>query len=510
MSDQPPQQSTSSSNQPQEEGNPPPPLPPKRSRRKQKLETKPELPPSPVSVSSGSSSEEEEEPAAEPEIVKVLFTNPPTVVHADGSKERISEQQLKRPTSLDLSGNAPLKKKKMDPSKGQTEGSNTGPSVTSGAASATTAGSSGAGSVALLSVGRAVPFEAYTTAQNMLVTLTNKFKVQLPPEGLNMSPVDSEMMSKVCQSWLNQSHNTPQLTFTSYKSFVHIMGRMLWQLVANFAELRVEPEGWNPTGCVMWDHQSAVKEGEVKCLHGMMMIRKEQTVEMDVNSENAQRALKEQPQKARIAQNRWGRNVVQLRNEEAVVCLHDASNPNGVFSNLSCGMSYSDVTKAQVGFQQAAAFMRACYPQAKKGRDCLLLCMTCFCNHHPRSGPLSGRQVCKLTPFNIPNSEGIDPEEIRDPVMRASAKYPVVLVSQCCNPVYRNTKANPQRNCDFKISAPDLITSVQLARNMFLEVFEGERLPPLKFPEHKWSPRLQYRNVAFPAAVDDGCQDLFD
>ncbi|QHR77502.1 DBP [Squirrel monkey adenovirus] len=506
MSD--PQPGPSSGSSSSQDGRPPtpptPPLPSKR-RRKQTLVVKEELPPSPASSSGTEEASEGEEGG---EVVKVLFTNPPTLVRADGSKQRL-EEPLKRPTFLDLSDQAP-KKKKTDPGSGGKRGSNTGPSVTSGAASATTAGSSGAGSGALLSVGRGVPFEAYSTAQNMLVLLTNKFKVSLPPEGLNMAPVDFEMMSKACQAWLNSRRNTPAFTFTSHKTFVHMMGRMLWQLMVNFSGLQVEPDGWNPTGCVMWAHGSTLREEEVRCLHGLQMIKKEQTLEMDVNSEAGQRALKEQSGQSKIIQNRWGRNVVQLRNENAVVCLHDAATPNGVFSNLSCGMAYSDVYKAQVGFQQFGAYLRACYPGAERGLDCLLLPLTCFCNHDPHSGVVTGRQVCKLTPFSIPNCEGIDPAEVSDPVMRASAKYPVVLVSQCCNPVYRNAKASTQRNCDFKISLPDLLASVQLARNMFLDVFEGERLPPMKFPEHKWSPRLQYRNVTFPGRVDDGCKDLFD
>lgn len=491
-------------------------LPPKRrsqNRRKSQLEAKPvpEELLSPVSSATedgeeeaecrrpGAEEEEEEDDGHdEPEIVKVLLSKPPVVQHANGRREVL--RHLGGSSSSSSGSNVNGAAVPVSVLKRASPGS------PEEAERAKQARRTVAPAASLAAASAAAPFEAYTEARNVLFELAHRYKVMA--DDLAMQPPNFAVMAKICQAWLNAEHLSPQLIFSTQKSFTYLMGRFLWQYIVNHSGLPVKGD-WNGTGCAMWDHGCTAREGELMCLHGTPMIRKEQIIEMDVSSENGQRALKESPARAKVAQNRWGRQVVQLRNEDAMCCFHDAQSPTGTFSGKSCGLFYSEGPKAQTAFFQIMAFQRACYPAATRGANCLLLPLACYCNHDPHAAPLTGRQTCKVTPFSIPNCEDIDPDEVASEVLLASVRHPAVLVFQCCNPVYRNAKAAATRNCDFKISAPDVIGAMQLVRSLWVEVLE-KRLPPLRLPEFRWQSKYQYRNVAFPTGYGDGCRSLFD
>ncbi len=324
-----------------------------------------------------------------------------------------------------------------------------------------------------------------------------------------MLPEQTEALAAICKTWLNEEHRGLQLTFTSQKTFMTMMGRFLQAYLQAYAG--VTHKNWEPTGCALWEHRCTQTEGDLKCLHGTNMINKEQVIEMDVTSENGQRALKEQASKAKIVKNRWGRNVVQIANTDARCCLHDASCPANQFSSKSCGMFFSEGAKTQVAFRQIEAFMRALYPQAQSGRGHLLMPLRCDCNGKPGLPPFLGRQVCKMTPFALSNAEDLDSDMISDESLLASVNNPALLVFQCCNPVYRNSRAQGSGpNCDFKISAPDLLSALQLTRTLWSENFPEEPLPRMVVPEFKWASRFQYRNVSLPVAHGDARQNPFD
>lgn len=320
-------------------------------------------------------------------------------------------------------------------------------------------------------------------------------------------PDQGAVYKKICTTWLNEEKRGLQLTFSSQKTFQELMGRFLQGYMQAYAG--VQQNTWEPTGCCVWEHQCTEREGELRCLHGMEMVRKEHLIEMDVTSESGQRALKENPSKAKVVQNRWGRNVVQIKNDDARCCFNDVGCGNNSFSGKSCGLFYSEGTKAQMAFRQIEAFMLADYPHMRQGQKRFLMPVRCECLNKQDGLPRMGRQLCKITPFNLSNVENIDVNEVTDPGALASIKYPCLLVFQCANPVYRNARGNAGPNCDFKISAPDVMGALQLVRQLWGENFEGP-LPRLVIPEFKWHPRLQYRNIALPTNHGDSREEPFD
>ncbi len=320
-------------------------------------------------------------------------------------------------------------------------------------------------------------------------------------------PEQSGIYKKICATWIGEEKRGLQLTFSSQKTFQELMGRFLQGYMQAYAG--VQHKTWEPTGCCVWEHQCTEREGELRCLHGIEMVRKEHLVEMDVTSENGQRALKENPSKAKVVQNRWGRNVVQIKNDDARCCFHDVGCGSNSFSGKSCGLFFSEGSKAQMAFKQIEAFMLADYPHMRQGQKRVLMPVRCECLSKQDGVPRMGRQLCKMTPFTLSNVENIDTGEVTDPGALASIHYPCLLVFQCANPVYRNTRGNAGPNCDFKISAPDVMGALQLARQLWRENFEGP-LPRLVIPEFKWHPRLQYRNVSLPTNHGDFREEPFD
>ncbi|UZF96929.1 DNA binding protein [Bovine adenovirus 10] len=292
------------------------------------------------------------------------------------------------------------------------------------------------------------------------------------------------------------------LTFSTQKTVTTLMGRFIFSFVLRAGGMA--PSNWNPTGCVIWNHKCL---DNLKCFHGLTMVSKDQLVEMDVTSENAQRALKETPQKAKITTNRWGRSIVQLKNEDAACCFHDASCNAGTFSNKSCGLFYTEGQKALQAFKQIMEFQKACYPKMANAMSHLLLPIKCDCNWGTGYMPLLGRQMCKVTPFSMSAAANVEKHLIDDPKLLATVQHPSILVFQCCNPVYRHSKANPQKNCDFKISAPDVILALQLAKQMWSSLINCP--VPLVLEEFKWQTQYQYQNTILPVAYVDTDESLF-
>ncbi|AIT70984.1 single-stranded DNA-binding protein [Simian adenovirus DM-2014] len=359
----------------------------------------------------------------------------------------------------------------------------------------------------------AVPLvSAWEKGMEFMMVLMEKYKVDKELRStFKFLPDQAEVYRKICQAWMNEEYKHNTLTFTSHKSFISMMGRFLMAYIQLYAG--VESKLWEPTGCVAWEHQCTETEGELKCLHGLTMIVKEQLIEMDVTSENAQRALKETPAKAKVVQNRWGRSVVQVRNEDARCCMFDASCSPNTFSNKSCGLFYSEGGKAQTAFRQIEAFMQACYPHMVRGLKHLLMPIRCNCFTRPEMFR-GGRQTCKITPFAL-NVENVHVEDMvdygyHDRVLRANVSNPSVLVFQCGNVLHRNSKASNQVNCDFKISAPDVIGALQLVRQLWQDHLPDTVLPKLVIPEFKWHAKYQYCNLTLPVAHVDFEMSAFE
>lgn len=345
----------------------------------------------------------------------------------------------------------------------------------------------------------------FQEAMDCAVAILVPLKVDI--KNLTLLPDQStlECFTKAAQSWMSEKRVSPSLTYTTGKTFKNMVGRLLFSFVTKQAGLNCG--NWEPSGLALWRHNCSPEKG-LHCFHGTPMISKEHMIEMDLASENAQRALKETPQRTKVTANKWGRQVVQLLNNDAACCPHDVACAPGSFSNKSCGMFYSEGLKALTAFSQISAYQRACYPNMSNSEELIVIPVKCDCNWTNSPTPIQGRQICKISPFVLNGLSGVDKNQVEDERVLASLDNPAVLVFQCCNPVYRGSKnASSTKNCDFKISAPDLITAVQLAKKIWNDLVKTQ--PPLSFAEFKWSPQLQVQNTVLPIGLDDEDDSLF-
>ncbi|AMB43159.1 DBP [Bat mastadenovirus WIV12] len=311
-----------------------------------------------------------------------------------------------------------------------------------------------------------------------------------------------ECFKKGVQSYLNEKKQHLQLSYTTQKSMLSMIARFLFSFIIRSCEL--DTLNWDPTGCVIWEH--GCNEDDLKCLHGLAMLTKEQVMQLDISSENAQKALKDNQTNARVTTNKWGRNVVEIKNEDAACCPNDLNVPAGNHTTKSCGMFFTEGKKAREGFLQIMAFQKAAYPKMDNADKLLLMPIKCDCNWG-NNLPLLGRQTCKITPFAVSAVANMDRSLVDDPKLLATVNHPVLLVFQCCNPVYRNTRANPQKNCDFKISAPDVVCALQIAKQIWLNVFKSPA--PITIQNFKWMPQYQFQSTILPMGEEDNDETLF-
>lgn len=344
--------------------------------------------------------------------------------------------------------------------------------------------------------------QKWQKAMDIALSVISQSKVDTKDLTLLPDHGTMECLRKAAQAWLNEQKKFVPLTFSTQKSLQTVMARFLLDFILKSAE--VTPLEWNPNGCVVWDHHI---EDKLHCLHGLAMINKEQIVEMDISSEGGQRALKETPEKAKIVNNKWGRSVVQVKNSDAMCCYYDMKSPLNSYSAESCGHSYTDGVKALQAFNQISAFLKASYPQMPKAGQLLLMPVVCECNYGYQVSQLLGRQTCKVTPFTLSAIANVEPSPAMDPKVLATVNHPAILVFQCCNPIFRHTKANPQKNCDFKISATDVITALQLVKQMW--VSRTGMKAPVAIQEFKWQPHLRVQNTLLPTGQEDLDESLF-
>ncbi|AXI68661.1 DBP [Polar bear adenovirus 1] len=344
---------------------------------------------------------------------------------------------------------------------------------------------------------------AWQKAMDVAVEILVSLKVDIKNLTLLPDAGTLECFKKGVNAWMLENKIYVPLTYSTQATLVLQIARFFFSFVIRYAGLTCE---WNPSGCVIWDHKST--QGQtLKCLHGCAMLTRDHIVEMDMSSEAAQKALKETPDKAVIAVNKWGRSIVQLKSGDAKCCSNDAMVPTGTFSAKSCGMFFTDGKKMVTALEQIMALQKACYPKMGNSLTHLLMPVECECNWGNKNCMLLGRQLCKMTPFALTAASNMDVSKVSDPKLLATINHPVVLVFQCCNPVYRNSKASPQKNCDFKISAPDVMAALQVAKQMWFSIMKVPA--PVIVPEFKWSPRLQYQTTLLPIAHCDSDDRLF-
>ncbi|AXE75635.1 DBP [Egyptian fruit bat adenovirus] len=342
----------------------------------------------------------------------------------------------------------------------------------------------------------------WQAAMEKAVEFLHPLKVDLKPLTLLPDFGTLECFKKGVQQFLNEKKQHLQLSYTTQKTMLSMIARFFFSFIIKSCDLLTP--GWDPTGCVIWEH--GCSENELKCLHGLTMQTKEQVIQLDISTESAQKALKENQANAKLSTNRWGRECVEITNDDAACCPHDVNCPSGSHTSKSCGFFYTEAKKAKQGFAQIMAFQKAVYPNMNKVTKVLLMPIRCDCNWGSNL-PLLGRQTCKVTPFAVNAVSTMDKSQIDDEKLLATIRYPVLLVFQCCNPVYRNTKANPQKNCDFKISSVDVVGALQVAKQIWKETFKTQ--PPITIQNFKWMPQYQYTSTILPMGEEDTDESLF-
>uniref|UniRef100_A0AAU6S536 DNA-binding protein n=1 Tax=Pipistrellus pipistrellus adenovirus TaxID=3140007 RepID=A0AAU6S536_9ADEN len=340
----------------------------------------------------------------------------------------------------------------------------------------------------------------FQRAMDLAVSVLTPLKVDIKPLTMCPDVGTLECFGKAVTAYMSEKRLSVPLIYTTQKTFRSLTARILMSYVINEAGLSTG--GWNPSGCYVWRHRSDEERG-LHCFHGTPMISKDQLVEMDLTSENAQRALKENPTKTKVVPNKWGRQVVQLINNDAACCATDVACLGNNHSPRSCGLFYTEAAKALIAFKQIGEYQLASYPNmGEAAREMMLAPLKCECNWNTLDGaPLHGRQLAKLTPYAITGISNIDRDQVEDPKVLASLNNPAVLVFQCCNPVQRGRSAAGAKNCDWKISAPDTITAVQMAKQIWKAATGKEA--SAKFPEFKWGNQFQVQNVVLPTGLED-------
>lgn len=320
-------------------------------------------------------------------------------------------------------------------------------------------------------------------------------------QGATIAP-DDAIWSKLAGTYMRKKHQGFRLTFSSFESFHSQLGRFMAAMVYSAAEL--EPK-FVPGGAHVWQHGwfhgGALREDVLpRCFHGEEMVVKPRVVEMNPTSEAGKRALAEQ--NASIEKNRYGRQVVVLRFDKNVVCPKDLLHSAYPLPHAhgSCGLFFTDATKAVSALLHDIHWTKALYPKAnqKKTEDCILISTCCHCTYATEEA-ISGRQVCRMIPYKLSGVADITKEMCRARKdMEAHKTYPHTLVFNCCNPqsspgsgMRATARSRNDKSCAWLISAMDLRYAYVYATELFGAVFS--KVPSTGIPEFRWSDKYAFK-----------------
>nr|WGL40807.1 DNA-binding protein [Tawny frogmouth aviadenovirus A] len=363
------------------------------------------------------------------------------------------------------------------------------------------------------------PF-VYSTQKAMACLEKMCHAIDVRWQGADVSP-DNAIWSKIAAQFVRRRHPEYRRTFSSAESFHSQLGRFLAAMVYAEAELEAKVV---PGGVYIWRHGwfRALEGGELskgapRCLHGVEMSAKPRTVELNPSSEAGKRAIADQG--ATVERNRYGRQVVVIHFPENVVCSRDASHAGFPHPHAhgSCGMVFSDGSKALRALKHDVEWTGALYPRAdqRRAREMVLLCVCCCCNYLAE-GPIAGRQTCRMTPYKLGGAGEISSTTARGrPDMEAHQRNPFTMVFTCCNPQSASSgnRAGAQRqggaemSCNWKISAMDLRYAYVFATELATEVFGHP--PTTKLPEFKWNEGFAFKTEVITPVAPQEATDLF-
>lgn len=328
--------------------------------------------------------------------------------------------------------------------------------------------------------------ELFQAALDVMVKLAEY--VKLETKDFTFHPQDN-CFEKLFAQFFKKSKHIP--IYSSSKSINIVGGRMIYAAIAKKVGLEAQ---FNMTGCNLWRHGW---DDGVRCFHSAKMILKENIIEMNPTSEAGINALKEG--KGILSTNKMGKQVVKIVNDNSVVCAEDVDQIRfGSFSPTSCGMLFTDSSKAKIAQLNAIEYTAAVFPKTNM-KHVLFIVTSCECNYAGKV--VLGKQLARITPFAMSGLDNICASDL-DSVKSVAVKYPAVFVFQCCN--YQGTKKfGASRSCEFKISYPDLIQCLISARTFWGEVF-GESMP-IQFPTFKWEAAFAVKNALIPCT--EVCKD---
>ena len=353
------------------------------------------------------------------------------------------------------------------------------------------------------SVQKAVIFGAQKT-MGMLERLCNAFDLKW--QGADTTPTNS-IWVKLGAAVMRKKHADYRLTFTTFETMNSQLGRFLSALV--YAKCDLETK-FVPGGVAVWRH-GWFNSKTPKCLHGIEMVPKPRTIEMNPTSEAGKRAIAEQG--AVLEKNRYGRHVVVLRYENNVVCFKDADHSGFPHPHASgsCAMVFSDASKALSAMTHDIKWTMALYPRAdrSKAEQLMMISLNCHCNYASDAMNV-GRQQCKMTPYRVSGADEITEAMCAGrPDMKAHKNHPNTMVYTCCNPQgplttagNRGTLRRSVKSCGWRISAMDLRYAFVFANEVFEEVF-GEQ-QKAKLVDFKWSEKQAFKTeIITPIAPTD-------
>lgn len=318
----------------------------------------------------------------------------------------------------------------------------------------------------------------------------------------------SEFWLKLAENYVKKNRPDLNLTISSAKSFYHFVGRILASFIYDESELSCH---FSALGAGIWVHHW---DEDLRCFHGQKMMSKPITYNLAPNSDEGVRALASGEGKLERGKNQ--KDIVKLTNYGNIVCPEDINIQWPVIhSPTSCGVNFGNKDKAKAAHQHNIDWTSAMFPKAKKEEiaEKMIIITKCFCNFGHET-PQLGRQLCKMTAFEIPGAGDIEPDTT-DEMLLATLKHKYTFVFQCCNPINfkKTTRAEPQKHCDFKLSMIDIRLAIKISKdiwNLLRESLNDLKPPCLQLPFFSFDPRKHsYKQAIVAQHAVENSDDAF-
>lgn len=308
---------------------------------------------------------------------------------------------------------------------------------------------------------------------------------------------NAEYWSKLAENFIKKRRPELSLTISNLKSVCNFTGRLFASYVYNECQL---VEYIELLGVNIWFHHW--EDNELRCFHGLKMLSKPITYNLTPNSDEANRAIA-------TGEGKMEKGKIKLTNYGNIVCPEDINVQWPIIhASTSCGVNFGNKDKAKAAFKHNIEWTAAMFPNANKNEimQKMIIVTKCFCNFGTDNIQL-GRQMCKMTAFEIPGAADIDPAT-NNPMMLATQQYKHTFVFQCCNPVTYKKAAkitDNQKHCDFKLSMLDIRQCMKVSKEIWNTVKDQVpelAAPILRLPYFNFDPRKHSFKQAIVAHYD--------